>query len=321
VKRWLIALLVYLLAKRKRQPVFDEHGRIVEAQPSSPRAELLVLGLLGATAGLAVAFVVVYATNADTQLLGLCLGAAFLCLCAASVVTARKLVPDEEDEEEYSPPAHPQELEEIEQILDESGQRVTRARLLKVAAGGAGAALGAALVVPAFSLGPVLDTDRLFRTPWRAGRRLVDADGRPVRADEITERSFVTAFPEGADRKLIGSPVVVVRVPVEELDLPEGREDWAPDGLLAYSKICTHAGCAVSLYRSPNFTPVSPKRALVCPCHYSTFDVARGADVLFGPAGRALPQLPLRVDDDGHLVAGGDFSDGVGPSWWGSRQR
>jgi ubiquinol-cytochrome c reductase iron-sulfur subunit len=110
-------------------------------------------------------------------------------------------------------------------------------------------------------------------------------------------------------------------VPVEELDLPEGREDWAPDGLLAYSKICTHAGCAVSLYRSPNFTPVSPKRALVCPCHYSTFDVARGADVLFGPAGRALPQLPLRVDDDGHLVAGGDFSDGVGPSWWGSRQR
>jgi ubiquinol-cytochrome c reductase iron-sulfur subunit len=321
VRRWLIALFVYLVAKRKRQPVFDEHGRIVEPKPPSPRAELLVVALLGAAAALAFAFVVVYATNANTQLFGLTLGGSLACLCAASVVTAKKLLPDEEDEEEYSAPAHPEEVEEIERLLDESGQSITRSRLLKLAAGGAGAALGAALVVPAFSVGPVLDTDRLFRTPWRSGRRLVDAQGRPIRVDEITERSFVTAFPEGADHKLIGSPVVVVRVPVKELDLPPGREDWAPDGLVAYSKICTHAGCAVSLYRSPNFAPQSPKRALVCPCHYSTFDVARGADVIFGPAGRPLPQLPLRVDDEGHLVAGGDFSEGVGPSWWGARQR
>jgi ubiquinol-cytochrome c reductase iron-sulfur subunit len=320
MRRWLIALVVYLFARRKRQPVFDEQGRIVAAQPPSPRAELAVLALLGAAAVLAVAFIVVYAADANTQALGLTLGGAFACLCAASVL-AKQLVPDEEDEEEYSPPAHPQELEEIEQILDESGERVTRARLLKVAAGGAGVALGAALVVPALSLGPILDTDRLFRTPWRAGRRLVDEASHPIRVDSITERSFVTAFPEGADHALIGSPVVVVRVPPNELDLPKGRESWAPDGLVAYSKICTHAGCAVSLYRSPNFPPKSPKRALVCPCHYSTFDVARGAEPIFGPAGRALPQLPLRVDDEGHLVAGGDFSDGVGPTWWGSRQR
>jgi len=321
VKRWLIALAVYLLARRKRQPVFDEQGRIVESQPPSPRAELAVLALLGAAAALSIAFVVVYALDADTQALGLTLGGALACLCAASIVTAKRLLPDEEDEEDYSPPAHPEELEKIEQILDESEESITRLRLLKLAAGGAGAALGAALIAPAFSVGPVLDTDRLLRTPWRAGRRLVDEQGRPIRVDEITERSFVTAFPEGADQKLIGSPVVVVRVPVAELDLPAGREHWAPDGLVAYSKICTHAGCAVSLYRTPNFEPKAPKRALVCPCHYSTFDVARGAGVIFGPAGRALPQLPLRVDDEGHLVAGGDFSDGVGPSWWGARQR
>ncbi|MEA2154116.1 MAG: ubiquinol-cytochrome c reductase iron-sulfur subunit, partial [Solirubrobacteraceae bacterium] len=92
---------------------------------------------------------------------------------------------------------------------------------------------------------------------------------------------------------------------------------WAPEGLLAYSKICTHAGCAVSLFRHPLNEDTSGPPALVCPCHYSTFDVRRAAKVTLGPAGRPLPQLPLRVQA-GRLVAAGPLSGSVGPAWWGT---
>jgi len=112
-----------------------------------------------------------------------------------------------------------------------------------------------------------------------------------------------------------------LRLDPSELRLPPERKDWAPLGILAYSKICTHAGCALGLYRKPMFPPVEPSPALVCPCHYSTFDVADGGNVLFGPAGRALPQLPLMIDRRGRLRAGGNFSGPVGPSWWGVRKK
>jgi ubiquinol-cytochrome c reductase iron-sulfur subunit len=114
---------------------------------------------------------------------------------------------------------------------------------------------------------------------------------------------------------------VVVRLPTAQLRLPDDRRGWAPKGIVAYSKICTHAGCAIALYRKPTFPPVEPRPALVCPCHYSTFDPARAGKVLFGPAGRALPQLPLFVDPAGDLRAAGNFSGPVGPSWWGVRNR
>ena len=318
MKRWLVAAFVYLFSRTRRRPpiVEEEHERLVAPQRGSPGAELVVLALLGAASILAIVFIVVYAVNANTQLLGLSLGGAFLALSAALVLTAKRVIPDEEEEEEYSPPRHPYAEEEIEQILDESGEPVTRRTLLKLAAGSAGAAVGAALVVPLLSLGPALDTDRLLRTPWRAGRRLVDREGRPIRVDELDDDSFLTAFPSGADPEELGSPLVVVRLPENTLDLPSDRAGWAPEGVVAYSKICTHAGCAISIYRSPLYDPTSPNRALVCPCHYSTFDPTRAAAVTFGPAGRPLPQLPLAVDDEGFLVAAGEFSDGIGPSWW-----
>jgi ubiquinol-cytochrome c reductase iron-sulfur subunit len=317
VRRWLLAALVFLLARRRRRPLVDD-GRepIIPPQSPSPRGELAVIVLLAAGAALAIAFVVVYASSADTQWLGLTIGGSLAAFTAAAVVAAHTLVPVEEAEEEYPPPRHPEQDQEIEQLLDEAGTRVTRARLLKLTAGGAGAALTAAALVPALSLGPALDTSRLRRSPWRAGRRLVDEEGRPLRLSDVTETSMVSAFPEEADPDELGSPVVVVRIPRGELALPGGREDWAPDGVVAYSKICPHAGCAISLYRRPEFPDNAPSRALVCPCHYSTFDPRRGGTVEFGPAGRALPQLPLAVRN-GFLVAAGDFSDGVGPSWWG----
>jgi ubiquinol-cytochrome c reductase iron-sulfur subunit len=113
--------------------------------------------------------------------------------------------------------------------------------------------------------------------------------------------------------------VVVVRVEESELELPSDRRDWAPRGLLAFSKICTHAQCAVSLFRYPLFGERSPGPALVCPCHYSTFDVLTGGTRVFGPAVRSLPQLPLKIES-GRLLAAGELSGPVGASWGGVRE-
>ncbi len=256
-----------------------------------------------------------------TQFLGLSLGLALALLAAACVVAARHLVVTEELEEDYTPPGRPEEQEAVARIVGESGDRLTRKRLLVLGAGAAGTALGAALVTPALSLGPLLDVDPFFETPWRRGRRLVDEQGRPLRLEEIEEDTFYTAYPEGAGKEQLGAPVVVVRLPPSQLRLPAARRNWAPGGVVAYSKICTHAGCAIALYRKPTFPQVQPRPALVCPCHYSTFDPAAGGTVLFGPAGRDLPQLPLAVDGRGELRAAGNFSGAVGPSWWGVRNR
>ena len=113
--------------------------------------------------------------------------------------------------------------------------------------------------------------------------------------------------------------MILVRLDPSELRLPPQRAGWAPEGIVAYSKICTHAGCAIALYRKPKFRAAEPRPALVCPCHYSTFDPARAGKVLFGPAGRPLPQLPLMIGGSGELRAAGNFSGPVGPSWWGVR--
>jgi ubiquinol-cytochrome c reductase iron-sulfur subunit len=321
LRRWMIALIALLVGRRRRPPEPEQpRERIVAAGEPEPRAELAVIVLLLLAAAAAAAFVVFYAVGFSTQVLGLALAGALGLIAAALIVAARRLVVSEQLLEEYPEP-HPTEQESVAQIVRESGSRLTRKRLLTVAAGAAGGSLGAALVAPAVSLGPLFDTSALYETPWRRGRRLVDDDGRPLLADAIEREVFYSAFPEGASKKDIGSPLVVVRLEPSALRLPPGREDWAPGGILAYSKICTHAGCAVALYRTPKFAPTQPGPALVCPCHYSTFDPATGATVRFGPAGRPLPQLPLMVDSAGELRAAGNYSGAVGPGWSGVRSR
>jgi ubiquinol-cytochrome c reductase iron-sulfur subunit len=299
------------------------HGdRIEVAAVRKDRAELVVGGLLLAAAACALAFPFLYAFDvpARTQLLGLSLGVACVLFAAALLVAARRVIVTEEVEELYPAPERTQAQEEVSELVASTADSLSRRRFLFVAGGAALGGLGVALLTPAASLGPVFDADPFFRTPWTPGRRLVDERGRPLLADDIDEQTFYTAYPQGADREEIGAPLVVVRLPPDELRLPADRRAWAPDGILAFSKICTHAGCAVSLYRVPTFAPVEPKPALVCPCHYSTFDPARGGAVTFGPAGRPLPQLPLEIVG-GELRAAGNFSQPVGPSWWGVRNR
>ena len=173
---------------------------------------------------------------------------------------------------------------------------------------------------PALSLGPNA-VEVLSESPWRDGRRVVDEAGRAMLATDIALGSFRTGFPEHASKELLSSPVVIVRIPEHELALPDDRRSWAPGGSSRFSKICPHAGCAITLFRYPTFEDTEPSPALICPCHYSTFKVADGGSRTFGPAARPLPQLPLRLDGAGYLVAGGDFSSRIGPSWWNVRQR
>jgi ubiquinol-cytochrome c reductase iron-sulfur subunit len=323
MKRWLAALAVLILGRGRRKPrVVDEREPIVRPAFPARRAEGFIALALIAAALCAAAFPVVYAVDAipaQTQFLGLSLGLAFLFLAAASIGLAKRVV-DDETEEEYKAPTNPEEQEELEQIFAETGERFTRRKLLWTAGGAAGAALGAALLTPAASLGPIFHTGSLYTTPWRRGRRLVDEVGRVLRADDIEEGVMYTAFPERADREQMGAPLLVVRLKPVQLRLPSERKGWAPEGIVAYSKICTHAGCAISLYRKPTFPVVEPHSAFVCPCHYSTFDPAQAGKVIFGPAGRDLPQLPLELGSGGELRAGGNFSGPVGPSWWGVRR-
>jgi ubiquinol-cytochrome c reductase iron-sulfur subunit len=321
IKDWIVALGVLALGRLLRRPSPDG-VRIVPPGEPDRRGENWVLALFGLTFLLSVAFVVFYAIDSlprHTQLFGTALGGAFVSLGVAAILIAKRLIVTEEIEEEYPEPEFPDEQEKIVRTAEESTSRMTRKKLLLGTGGAAVGALGIAVATPAVSFGPVFDMGPFYEANWKRGRRLVDEQGKPYRADDIEEQTFYTAFPEHQDKESFGSPVIVVRLDPAQLRLPPERRGWAPDGIVAYSKICTHAGCAISLYRTPKFAPVQAKPALVCPCHYSTFDPATGGLVLFGPAGRRLPQLPLEVDGGGFLRAKANFSEPVGPSWWGVR--
>lgn len=285
--------------------------------PATDRWERVVLAALAVTALGGVAFMVLYVAFPDTQLLGLSLGGALVAAAVAAVAAGKRVVPQEKAVDAYHDFGDPDAQIEVGEVVRRGREGISRRGMLLGAAGAAGTTVGAAALFPLASLGPRVD-DLLHETPWTAGRRVVDAEGRPLRADDVPAEEFRTGFPEGATQQELGSPVVLVRVPPGEL---QDRTGATREGIVAFSKICTHAGCAISMYRHPKFTDTQPEPALVCPCHYSTFSVLQGGKVLFGPAGRPLPRLPLRVNAAGELVAAGDMVGNPGPSWGGVRQK
>jgi ubiquinol-cytochrome c reductase iron-sulfur subunit len=287
--------------------------------PGRPREGLVVAALLG-TGAAAVGFIGVYIRGGDNQLLGISAALAFACLALALAVASRTLVSQAKAVEQRPSRRHPAEEAEVARLAAEGAAPLNRRHLL-LAGGVAGCALGAAALTPLASLGPAVD-ETLRRSPWRRGVALVGEDGRAVTASDLEVGGFLTAFPAGAAKDALAAPVVVCRVRADELRLPPGREGFAPDGLLAFSKICTHAGCAVALFRYP-LSPgtTGPGPALVCPCHYSTFDVTRAAQPISGPAVRPLPQLPLQLASGGRLIAAGPLTGNVGPSWLGVREQ
>ncbi|WP_395243185.1 Rieske 2Fe-2S domain-containing protein [Agromyces sp. MMS24-K17] len=162
-----------------------------------------------------------------------------------------------------------------------------------------------------------LPVELISHTMWKKGTRLaLDPSGVPIKAADVTIGSAFHVIPEGLQDLEHGrleekakAAVLLMRLNPEDLnELPE-RESWSYDGIVAYSKICTHVGCPVALYEQHT-------HHLLCPCHQSQFDVSNHCEVIFGPAARPLPQLPIAVDDEGYLVAQSDFNEPVGPSFW-----
>ena len=159
----------------------------------------------------------------------------------------------------------------------------------------------------------------LSHTMWKEGTRLArDPEGTPIRAAEVTLGSAFHVIPEdlaeigheeGYLEEKAKAIVLLMRLLPEDLPAEHNKLEWTYDGIVAYSKVCTHVGCPVALYEQQT-------HHLLCPCHQSQFDVSRSAEVIFGPAARALPQLPIAVDDEGYLIAQSDFTEPVGPSFW-----
>ncbi|KZE90707.1 cytochrome bc1 complex Rieske iron-sulfur subunit [Microbacterium sp. TNHR37B] len=159
----------------------------------------------------------------------------------------------------------------------------------------------------------------LSHTMWKKGMRLAhDPSGEPIRAADLTLGSAVHVIPEplakmshhdGYLEEKAKAIVLLMRLLPEQLPAEHNKLEWSYDGIVAYSKVCTHVGCPVALYEQQT-------HHLLCPCHQSQFDVSRSAAVIFGPAARPLPQLPITVDAEGYLIAQDDFHEPVGPSFW-----
>jgi ubiquinol-cytochrome c reductase iron-sulfur subunit len=297
-----------------------EHDPSERAVPGNRRAETLVAALLVGAAVLGFTFTVLYVVlETNTQLLGLAMGGALAALAAAAIVAGKMVVPQETAVEERDELLVEPEVQEVVQIVEAGGEGISRRVLLTGACGLAGAGMVTAVAAPLASLGP--PAHALHDSPWTRGIRLVDGQGRPYAAEDIQIGSFYTALPDGETWESFGAGLLVVRLPAQFNQLPLSRRGWAPQGIMAFSKICPHAGCAISLYRYPTDAQTSsPAPAFTCPCHYSTFTPGDGGKVIFGPAGRPLPQLPLMIDSDGNLRAAGRFDADIGPSWWGVRR-
>ncbi|MFC0624421.1 cytochrome bc1 complex Rieske iron-sulfur subunit [Kribbella deserti] len=314
-----------------------EH-RITDIDPkAADRAERQVAAMFGIatllTLGACVAYfaiprhaILVFGPltgNANNLVLGLTLGLALFLIGVGAIQWAKKLMVDNEIVEMRHPASSSDEdkaavIEAFQTGTAESG--FTRRKLIRRSLIGAMAALGLPAIVLLRDLGP-LPGRKLYTTIWADGIRVVnDVTLRPIKPSDLVVGQLVNAAPanlqeiqeesaveyQNAKAK---AAVILVRIEPEKIRVPAGRENWGIDGILCYSKICTHVGCPISLYEQQT-------HHVLCPCHQSTFDLADAAKVVFGPAARPLPQLPLRVDADGYLVAQSDFTEPVGPSFF-----
>jgi ubiquinol-cytochrome c reductase iron-sulfur subunit len=310
---------------------------------AAKRAERQVSAMFLVSAVCTVLFVVFYLTldigdnwetfgglGASTLALGLSLGGALLLIGVGVIQWARKLMADHEIVEMRHPARSSDEdraktVEALGMGLEESGlgkhKMIRRTLLLSTGV------LAAPLVILLRDLGPTpsqvanaAEGTGLKHTFWgtRQGIRVVrDVVGTPIRPQDLQVGDLVNAVPDGM-LELEGvellqqkakSAVIVVKMDPEDITVGEGRDGWDIDGVICYSKICSHVGCPISLYERTT-------HHVLCPCHQSTFDLSDSAKVVFGPAGRPLPQLHLGLDEEGYLVAMEDFTEPVGPSFW-----
>lgn len=294
-------------------------GGALDTDADERGLERVVLALFGLTAICGLALLIVYILGGQTQIEGLLLFGALGGLGAGIVVWGQRLIPASIHIEAREPAAvDPQQMAELQETLTEEAG-FSRRRLLVLGLGGALASLAAALAIPVFSLGPAPGRS-LFTTSWRAGRRLATDGGAPVVAGDMPVGGVLTVFPDG-DSSDANASTLLIRIgtgvgeggaspsPASAAASPSASAPPAAAEFVALSKICTHAGCPVGLYRAS-------EHVLICPCHQSEFDVLDGARPINGPAARPLPALPFRLEADGTFTALGDFPEPVGPSFW-----
>ncbi|MBZ4016937.1 cytochrome bc1 complex Rieske iron-sulfur subunit [Streptomyces purpurogeneiscleroticus] len=249
--------------------------------------------------------------------LGLTLGVALFCIGAGAVHWARTLMSDVEVAQERHPiEAEPEVkakvMADFREGAAESG--MGRRKLIRNTMFGALALVPLSGVVLLRDLGP-LPEKKLRTTGWKKGIRLVNqSTNLPLRPEDIAVGSLTFAKPEGLEdddhefnTKIAKDALMLVRIQPQNIKDKQELE-WSHEGIVAYSKICTHVGCPISLYEQQT-------HHVLCPCHQSTFDLSDGGRVIFGPAGHALPQLNITVKD-GYLEAVSDFAEPVGPSFW-----
>ena len=257
--------------------------------------------------------------NLHQLLLGLGMAIALFCIGAGLIHWAKTLMPDEEV------------ISERHEFRSNDEDRAEFVKTVKAGAGAAGLgrrpltkrsmglALGLTGITPILllrDLGP-LPGDELEKTSWKAGTYLVtDPGDRRIKASDLEVGAVAQVLPElpaGKDHHSLNDiakdALLLIRLRPEEFNLDAERLSWTHEGIIAFSKICSHMGCAVALYEQQT-------KHLLCPCHQSTFDVTRAAKVIFGPAARPLPQLAITVDDEGYLIAQAPFTEPVGPSFW-----
>ncbi|WP_448623949.1 cytochrome bc1 complex Rieske iron-sulfur subunit [Geodermatophilus sp. URMC 64] len=254
-----------------------------------------------------------------TPLLGLCLGLALTLVGVGLVLFTKRLLPHETAVQVKHETSHFDQMT-TGATLTGWGHRsgLARRKLITRSLLFMGGGIGLALILP---LGGLIKNPNkgnpLGTTPWAPGVRLVRDDGTPIRPGDAEPGSIQTVFPavEGGNRAS-DAATMLFRLRPEQLAVNEprpGQEDFGYADYVAYSKICTHAGCPVSLYEQET-------SRILCPCHQSQFDITKGAKPVFGPATRSLPQLPLGVDDEGFFIARDDYPEAVGPTYW-NRER
>lgn len=306
---------------------------------AAKRAEMQVVTLLGlsilsAIVGLAGYFLfpvgeTTHSVRMSTLWVGAGLGGAMLFIGIAAVHWAKALMSDAEMIEERHEQRGDDETRAIAVEKLQAGAKdtnIARRPMLK------GALVTALLLAPLPFAVPLVgnlssdwNVSKFRHTAWRnrpegaKGRRLArDPEDTAIRAADVTIGSVFHVIPHelgklpGEEHFMVEKAkavVLLVRMDPTELHEPEDRKGWSYDGIVAYSKICTHVGCPVALYEQQT-------KHLLCPCHQSTFDMANGAEVVFGPAKRPLPQLPITVDEEGYLIATSDFHEPIGPSYW-----
>jgi ubiquinol-cytochrome c reductase iron-sulfur subunit len=302
--------------------------RELPEDPPDPRhaknAERLVSLLFILSAVASVGFIAAYvglevgpidAVLRSNLALGLSMSVAFLALAVGATIWVRHIMPPVELTEERHPMAATEEQRaEFKQTFTEGAEasQFVKRPMLRRTLIAATVPLAVAPIVLLRDMGPLPGT-YLRHTVWRKGLRLVTYGANtPISPAEFSSAGgMITVIPEGYQddpEALAAATAIIIKFQPGVLQSPTVM-DWTVDGIVCYSKICTHVGCPAALYEQTT-------HKILCPCHQSTFDAPRGATVLFGPAPRPLPQLPITTDADGYLVAMSDFHEPVGPSFF-----